>query len=316
MNDILLEITGVKKYFKSGDRVIRAVDDVSLLIRQGETLGLVGESGCGKSTLGRLIVRLYQPTAGSVKFCGNDIFNIGRKEALGLSRQIQMIFQDPYSSLNPRMTTENIVGEALDIHSLCADGERNIKIERLLAMVGLDRAYMRRYPHELSGGQRQRIGIARALAVNPSLIILDEPISALDVSIQAQIMNLLKDLLREQNLTYLFISHNLAMVKYISSRIAVMYMGKIVETADTGELCGNPMHPYTRALLSAIPIPDPRMAKNSQRIILAGETSDIENIVQGCHFKGRCPHPGDICLHEVPLLREAGSGHYIACHIL
>ena len=314
MNEILLEIAGVKKYFESSHRVIKAVDDVNLFVRKGETLGLVGESGCGKSTLARLIDRLYRPTAGTIKYCGRDIFRAGQKESLGLCREIQMIFQDPYASLNPRMTGENIVGEGLDIHGLCTAGERQARIEELFAMVGLNRAYMSRYPHELSGGQRQRIGIARALAVNPSLIICDEAISALDVSIQAQIMNLLKELLREQKLTYLFISHNIAMVKYISNRIAVMYMGKIVETAETKVLCSNPRHPYTRALFSAIPIPDPKVARNSQRIILAGETSEITNDAQGCLFKGRCPQADDICTHEVPMLRETAIDHYTACH--
>lgn len=315
MTDILLEVTGLKKYFATGRRVIRAVDDINLFIRKGETLGLVGESGCGKSTLARLIVRLYQPTDGTIRFNDKDIFRAGKKEALGLCREIQMIFQDPYASLNPRMTAENIVGEALDIHGLCKAKDRKEKIEQILAMVGIDRGYMSRYPHELSGGQRQRIGIARALAVNPSLIICDEPISALDVSIQAQIMNLLADLLREQNLTYLFISHNLAMVKYISSRVAVMYMGKIVETADTGDLCTNPRHPYTKALLSAVSVPDPRLAKTSQRIIIAGETPETMDTQEGCGFRGRCPHADDICSRVAPDLRETEPEHYTACHM-
>lgn len=313
MNNILLEITGLRKHFLTGRRVIKAVDDVTLLVRKGETLGLVGESGCGKSTLARLIVRLHQPTDGMIKYCGLDVFRAGKKEALGLCREIQMIYQDPYASLNPRMTVENIVGEALDIHGLCNAQDRKVKIEELLTMVGINRGYMSRYPHELSGGQRQRIGIARALAVNPSLIICDEPISALDVSIQAQIMNLLKDLLREKHLTYLFISHNLAMVKYISNRVAVMYMGKIVETADTGELCSNPQHPYSKALLSAVPVPDPRLAKNAQRIMIAGEMP--EALDEGCGFRGRCPHINDICCREAPVLRLTSPEHYTACHM-
>lgn len=315
MNDTILEVIQLKKHFLSSRRIIRAVDNVSLSIRKGEVLGLVGESGCGKSTLARLIVRLYQPTDGTIKFNNRDIFRAEKKEALDLCREIQMIFQDPYASLNPRMTAENIIGEAFDIHSLCDGKDRKEKIEALLGMVGLDRTHMSRYPHELSGGQRQRIGIARALAVNPSLIICDEPISALDVSVQAQIMNLLTSLLRQQNLTYLFISHNLAMVKYISNRVAVMYMGKIVETGETSELCGNPRHPYTKALLSAVPIPDPRLAKASQRVIIAGETPESMDTLEGCRFRARCPHIEDICSRETPLLRETSTEHYTACHM-
>ncbi|MCM3126249.1 MULTISPECIES: ATP-binding cassette domain-containing protein [unclassified Paenibacillus] len=275
MSKNLIEVEGLKKYFNVGkNRTLKAVDNLNFYIREGETLGMVGESGCGKSTAGRTILRLYEPTAGSVRFNGTDIYKLSPNKMKAMRRDMQMIFQDPYASLNPRFTVSDIIGEALDIHNMAGSSkERKKRIEELLDLVGLNSDHANRYPHEFSGGQRQRIGIARALAVNPKFIICDEPISALDVSIQAQVVNLLKDLQDRLGLTYLFIAHDLSMVKHISDRVAVMYMGKMVELADSEELYANPIHPYTKMLLSAIPIPDPDIEANKKRIIMPEDNS-------------------------------------------
>jgi len=315
MGDILLEVSGLKKYFNVGrGQVLKAVDGVDFRIRQGDTLGLVGESGCGKSTVGRTITRLYRPTGGTVKFRGKDVFRVSAAESLSLCRDIQMIFQDPYASLNPRMTVSDIIGEALDIHGLARGRKRAEKIEEYLSLVGLNPEHAARFPHEFSGGQRQRIGIARALAVEPSFIVCDEPISALDVSIQAQVVNLLEKLQKELNLTYLFIAHDLSMVKYLSDQVAVMYLGKVVEVAESGELYKNARHPYTKALLSAIPIPDPDVEKERRRIILEGDVPSPINPPVGCRFCGRCPVAQDVCFREEPSLVPVGDDHVAACH--
>jgi oligopeptide transport system ATP-binding protein len=269
----LIEVEGLKKYFNVGNgRILKAVDNINFTIREGETLGMVGESGCGKTTAGRTVLRLYEPTAGSVKYNGTDIYKLPPNKMKAMRRDMQMIFQDPYASLNPRFTVSDIIGEALDIHGMAGSRqERKKRIEELLDMVGLNHDHATRYPHEFSGGQRQRIGIARSLAVNPKFIVCDEPISALDVSIQAQVVNLLKELQDRLGLTYLFIAHDLSMVKHISDRVAVMYLGKMVELAESEELYANPIHPYTKALLSAIPVPDPEIEANKKRILLNGE---------------------------------------------
>ncbi|BCG60250.1 ABC transporter ATP-binding protein [Paenibacillus sp. URB8-2] len=273
MSKQLIEVDGLKKYFNVGKgKVLKAVDNISFSIREGETLGMVGESGCGKTTAGRTVLRLYEPTAGSVKFNGTDIYNLSPGKMKAMRRDMQMIFQDPYASLNPRFTVQDIIGEALDIHNMAGSrAERKKRIEELLDMVGLNHDHATRYPHEFSGGQRQRIGIARALAVNPKFIVCDEPISALDVSIQAQVVNLLKELQNRLGLTYLFIAHDLSMVKHISDRVAVMYLGKMVELAESEELYANPLHPYTKTLLSAIPIPDPEIEVNKKRLHMHDE---------------------------------------------
>ncbi len=294
---------------------VKAVDDISFYINEGETLGLVGESGCGKSTTGAAILRLEEPTEGEVYFEGKDILLLNKKELREMRKEIQLIFQDPYSSLNPRMTVADIIGEPLDIHHLVRSRkERNEKIKQLLGSVGLTSAHMNRYPHEFSGGQRQRIGIARSLAVNPKLIIADEPVSALDASIQAQIINLFQDLQREFGLTYLFISHDLCVVKHISDRVAVMYLGKIVEMTKKENLYNNPLHPYTKALLSAIPIPDPSHKRH--RIILEGDVPSSRNLPSGCRFHPRCPMVMDICSNMEPEFKDYGSSHYVACWLL
>ncbi|WP_425058956.1 Oligopeptide transport ATP-binding protein OppF [Sporomusa carbonis] len=315
----ILEVRNLKKYFTvrtdflgRPTHYLKAVDDVSFSMRQGETLGLVGESGCGKSTAGRTIIHLYKPTAGEILFNGKAI--TGKLEEKQLRRDMQMIFQDPFASLNPRMTVGDIIGEPLDIHGLAAGRERVERIVSLLQMVGLTPEHMSRFPHEFSGGQRQRIGIARALAVNPSFIICDEPISALDVSIQAQVVNLLERLQAELGLTYLFIAHNLAMVKHISNRVAVMYLGKIVEMADSSELYRNPQHPYTQALLSAIPVPDPAVEAKRERIRLAGDVQSPINPPSGCRFCPRCHYAQPVCVEQEPALTDAGAGHMVACH--
>ena len=313
--EALLQVKDLKKYFPMpGHQLLQAVDGISLEIHRGETLGLVGESGCGKTTVGRTILRLYEPTAGTVTFQGQNVF-AGPAMPLALRRQMQIIFQDPYASLNPRMTVGDIVGEPLDIHRLFAGQARTARVHQLLRQVGLLPDHANRFPHEFSGGQRQRIGIARALAVEPQLIICDEPISALDVSIQAQVVNMLEDLQQELGLTYLFIAHDLSMVKHISSRVAVMYLGKIVETAGVAELYSHPVHPYTQALLSAIPIPDPLVEKNRQRIILAGDLPSPVNPPSGCRFRTRCPRAEDLCAQVEPTLSEVSGGHHqAACH--
>lgn len=314
-NDIILEVKHLKKYFKVPAGNVKAVDDVSFAIRRGETFGLVGESGCGKSTTGRTIIRLYEPTDGEVIFKGKNLVNLSKKEMKSFSRSMQMIFQDPYASLNPRMTITDIVGEGIDIHKLSKGEERAERIYDLLETVGLNKEHANRFAHEFSGGQRQRIGIARALAVEPEFIICDEPISALDVSIQAQIVNLLQDLQKEKGLTYLFIAHDLSMVKHISDRVAVMYLGQIVELADSVELSTNPLHPYTEALLSAIPIPDPNIERARQRIILEGDVASPINPPDGCPFAPRCPKAMPICKEVRPVFEEVKPGHFVACHL-
>jgi oligopeptide transport system ATP-binding protein len=293
---------------------VRAVDGLSFAIRKGETLGLVGESGCGKSTTGRAILQLYRPTSGSVQFEGVELTRLKGEALRKMRRQVQMIFQDPYASLNPRMTVGSIIGEPLDIHGLARGREKQQRVEELLRVVGLNPYFANRYPHEFSGGQRQRIGIARALAVNPSFIVCDEPISALDVSIQAQIINLLEELQDEFGLTYLFIAHDLSVVRHISDRIAVMYLGKIVELADRLELYEQPLHPYTKALLSAVPIPDPTIERKRERIILTGDVPSPVNPPPGCRFHTRCPLADTICREQEPEFREVTPGHWAACH--
>ncbi|MEK3731139.1 MULTISPECIES: ABC transporter ATP-binding protein [Paenibacillus] len=303
----LIEVAGLKKYFNVGKgNVLKAVDNLNFYIREGETLGMVGESGCGKSTAGRTILRLYEPTAGSVKFNGTDIYKLSPKKMKAMRRDMQMIFQDPYASLNPRFTVSDIIGEALDIHGMAGSrAERKKRVEELLDMVGLNSDHASRYPHEFSGGQRQRIGIARALAVNPKFIICDEPISALDVSIQAQVVNLLKDLQDRLGLTYLFIAHDLSMVKHISDRVAVMYLGKMVELADSEELYANPIHPYTKTLLSAIPIPDPEIEANKQRLRMEHDGQGPITAAKG--------EDGTVQLHEADSeLVEVSKGHWVS----
>ncbi len=317
----LLEVKNLKVHFpvkrgmfKPAQEFVRAVDDVSFSIAPGETLGLVGESGCGKTTLGRAIVRLVEPTAGSIALEGEDITTLDGAALRAQRRKLQMIFQDPYGSLNPRMTVEDVVGEALDIHGLTENkSARQKRIAELLKAVGLDAAYAQRYPHEFSGGQRQRIGIARALAVEPKLIVCDEPVSALDVSVQAQIINLLQDLQQERGIAYLFIAHDLAVVEHISRRVMVMYLGKVVELAEAKAIIRGPRHPYTQALISAVPVVDPDSKR--QRIILPGDVPSPIHPPPGCPFHPRCPIVEDVCRAEIPPLREISPGHFAACHL-
>ena len=318
----LLEVRDLKMHFPITRGIIvqrqvgaiKAVDGIDFTLFRGETLGLVGESGCGKSTTGRAILQLHRPTHGEVLFEGKDLTKTKGEELRKMRRRMQMIFQDPYASLNPRMTVGSIIGEPLEVHGIGSGRkDRQERVQVLLKTVGLNPYFVNRYPHEFSGGQRQRIGIARALAVNPSFIVCDEPISALDVSIQAQIINLLEDLQEELGLTYLFIAHDLSVVRHISDRIAVMYLGKIAEVADRDELYANPMHPYTQALLSAVPIPDPQIENQRRRIILEGDVPSPANPPKGCNFSTRCPRVMDICKEKDPPFKEYSSGHYVAC---
>lgn len=311
----ILEVEGLKKYFHAKKGSVKAVDNVSFKLKRGETFGLVGESGCGKSTTGRTIIKLYEPTGGKIIFNGEDITKLKGKDLRKFNREMQMIFQDPYASLNPRMTVGDIIGEGIDIHNLATGKERLDRIHYLLNTVGLNREHASRFPHEFSGGQRQRIGIARSLAVEPSFIIADEPISALDVSIQAQVVNLLQDLQQEKGLTYLFIAHDLSMVKHISDRIGVMYLGHLVETAESLELYKKPLHPYTVALLSAIPIPDPEVERSRERIILEGDVPSPVNPPSGCPFRTRCPKVMPVCSEVTPELKEVEPNHFVACHL-
>ena len=314
-NEYLVEVSHLKQYFpiRSGFKTInlKAVDDVSFNIRPGETLGLVGESGCGKTTVGRTLLRLYTPTSGSVKFDGEEVTD---KNIQRLRKEMQMVFQDPYSSLNPRMTVEDIIGEPLDVHKLYqSKGERHDKVIQLMETVGLNAEHASRYAHEFSGGQRQRIGIARALAVDPRFIVCDEPVSALDVSIQAQVVNMFEDLQKERGMAYLFIAHDLLVVHHISDRIAVMYLGHMMEMADADELMANPMHPYTESLLSAVPIPDPETARKSKRIILEGDVPSPLRMPTGCPFRTRCKYATEQCAAQMPELTDRGNGHVVAC---
>lgn len=313
----LIQVKNLCKYFQiSKTEVLKAVEDVTFDINEGETVGLVGESGCGKSTTGRCLVRLYEPTKGQVFFDNKNIFDFkSKEEKMGYCRNTQMIFQNPYSSLNPRMTVKDIVGEGIRLHTKISEKELDERVEQLLRTVGLNRDHMSRFSHEFSGGQRQRIGIARALSVDPKFIVCDEPISALDVSIQAQVLNMLKKLQKERNLTYLFIAHDLSVVKYISDKVIVMYLGMIVEQSDADELYKNPMHPYTKALLSAIPEADPKIAKTKERIKLEGEIPSPINPANCCRFAGRCSYAKPICHKEMPELKTYDNGHKVACHL-
>jgi oligopeptide transport system ATP-binding protein len=313
----ILEVKNLKKYFEVGHgQTLKAVDDVSFTINEGETLGLVGESGCGKTTCGRTCLGMYKKTAGEVFYRGKDIHALKGAELFAYKKEAQMIFQDPYASLDPRMTVSDIVAEGLDVHHMVKNkAERTERIYDLLNMVGLNKEHANRFIHEFSGGQRQRIGIARALALEPKFMVLDEPISALDVSIQAQVVNMLIHLQKEMGLTYLFVAHDLSMVKHISDRVAVMYLGKIVEITKSEVLYREPLHPYTKALLSAIPIPDPRIEieREKSRITLEGEVPSPINPPEGCRFAGRCPYATDRCRHEMPKLEDMGDGHFVAC---
>ena len=317
MSESLLEVSGLTKHFPvPGRGLVRAVDGVSFSIKRGETLGLVGESGCGKTTTGRCILQLERPTSGRIVFEGKDITDLSQQELRSVRRRMQVIFQDPYSSLNPRMTIGQIIAEPLKVHAIVPDAaERDTRVQDLLVQVGLAPQHARRYPHQLSGGQRQRVGVARALAMEPSLIVCDEPVSALDVSIQAQIINLLEDLQAKYHLTLLFIAHDLSVVRHISDRVAVMYLGKIMEITDRKALYEEPLHPYTRALLSAVPIPDPALEAKRERVVLGGEVPSPLNPPKGCVFHPRCPMAVERCSAEIPDLREIKAGHWAACHL-
>lgn len=315
MSEYLVEVEHLKQYFqvRSGfkNMTLKAVDDVSFCIKPGETLGLVGESGCGKTTVGRSLLHLYNPTGGTVRFEGEEVT---KKNIQRMRAKMQMVFQDPYSSLDPRMTAEDIIGEPIDVHHLCANRkERREKVISLMELVGLNSEHATRYAHEFSGGQRQRIGIARALAVDPKFIVCDEPVSALDVSIQAQVINMFEDLQNQLGVAYLFIAHDLLVVQHISNRIAVMYLGHVVELADANELMSDPKHPYTQSLLSAVPIPDPRTARKKNRIVLEGDVPSPLNMPSGCPFRTRCRYATEQCAMERPELTDRGGGHMVAC---
>jgi oligopeptide transport system ATP-binding protein len=320
-SDILIEVKNLKMYFPVTSGIIfqrkiadvKAVDDISFFIRRGETLGLVGESGCGKSTTGRAMLQLYRPTAGQVLFDGLDLCKVKGNQLRLFRRKMQMIFQDPYASLNPRMSIGSIIGEPLVIHKLASGKQRRERVQELMRIVGLNPYYANRYPHEFSGGQRQRIGVARALAVEPNFIVCDEPVSALDVSIQAQIINLLEDLQEKFNLTYLFIAHDLSVVRHISDRVAVMYLGKLMELSGRLEIYENPLHPYTKALLSAVPIPDPVVEATRERIILTGDVPSPLFPPSGCVFHTRCPLVTDECREHIPEWRQKSTDHWVAC---
>ena len=316
MSEYLVEVEHLKQYFqvRSGfkNMTLKAVDDVSFCIKPGETLGLVGESGCGKTTVGRSLLHLYDPTGGTVRFEGEEVT---KKNIQRMRAKMQMVFQDPYSSLDPRMTAEDIIGEPIDVHHLCANRkERREKVISLMELVGLNSEHATRYAHEFSGGQRQRIGIARALAVDPKFIVCDEPVSALDVSIQAQVINMFEDLQSQLGVAYLFIAHDLLVVQHISNRIAVMYLGHVVELADANELMSDPKHPYTQSLLSAVPIPDPKTARKKNRIVLEGDVPSPLNMPSGCPFRTRCPYACDKCAESMPDFQEVSAGHFVACH--
>ena len=323
-NQTILSVRGLKKYFPITQGIliqrkvadVKAVDGISFDVKQGETLGLVGESGCGKSTTGRTILQLYRPTEGQVFFQGKDLAALKGEDLRKMRSNMQMIFQDPYASLNPRMTVGDIIAEPLEVHNIAKGKEKKERVQELLSIVGLNPYFVNRYPHEFSGGQRQRIGIARALAVNPDFIVCDEPISALDVSIQAQIINLLEELQNRFGLTYLFIAHDLSVVRHISDRVAVMYLGKVVELTDSRTLYANPLHPYTRALLSAVPIPDPVIEEKRERIILVGDVPSPVNPPKGCRFHTRCPLAIPICKEVAPEWRDVGNGHFVECHVV
>lgn len=316
VNDLVMHFPIFRGVIQRQVGAVHAVDGVSFDIRRGETLGLVGESGCGKSTTGRAILQLYRPTSGAIHFEGVDLVHLKGEELRRMRRKMQMIFQDPYASLNPRMTIADIVGEPLIVHNVATGREAEERVQHLLELVNLNPSFASRYPHEFSGGQRQRIGVARALALQPSFIICDEPISALDVSIQAQVINLLEELQDEFNLTYLFIAHDLSVVRHISDRVAVMYLGVIMELADRDDLYLNPLHPYTQALLSAVPIPDPIADAKRQRIILKGDVPSPVNPPSGCRFRTRCPIAESICAEARPEFREVKPGHFVACHLV
>jgi oligopeptide transport system ATP-binding protein len=322
--EVILKVNDLVKHFPVFNQslfrkqigAVRAVDGISFDVRKGETLGLVGESGCGKSTAGRAILQLLRPTSGEVVFDGVDLVKLKGEPLRKMRRKMQMIFQDPYASLNPRMTIGEIIGEPLLVHNLASKTEAEDQVQALLKLVGLNPSFANRYPHEFSGGQRQRVGVARALSLNPSLIVCDEPISALDVSIQAQVVNLLEDLQHQFNLTYIFIAHDLSMVRHISTRVAVMYLGQIVELTDRDELYHNPLHPYAQALLSAVPIPDPEVEAKRQRQILEGDVPSPRNPPSGCHFRTRCPLAEQICADVKPAFREVLPDHFVACHMV
>lgn len=321
--DVLLEVDDLYMHFPLTQGIlfqrkvgaVQAVDGLTFNVYKGETLGLVGESGCGKSTTGRAILQLYKPTAGAVRFDGRDLTKLDGGEMRKMRRHLQMIFQDPYASLNPRMTVGSIISEPMQIHNLVPKDKRNERVQELLQTVGLNPYFANRYPHEFSGGQRQRIGVARALAADPDFIVADEPVSALDVSIQAQIINLLEELQAQFGLTYLFIAHDLSVVRHISDRVAVMYLGKMVELADRNSIYDDPLHPYTKALLSAVPVPDPVIEKKRERIILTGDVPSPINPPSGCHFHTRCPYAMDVCRQVEPNFVDQGGGHFVACHL-